>query len=194
MINHFDKWISVVANCILLCSFLFFSAVVTHTRFRVNGPASTPSHPHISLLEGEKVPLPGLESRKTYKLVLFLSPTCPYSNMQVDLFRTIERLFDTPEKHIFELAVAFRESNEAVHRWLRANSLQIGPFTDVDFQQLGIRQTPTIVVLDSENAVIRLWSGILDSHSREDLEMMVVQVVSRPAPKSPAEISATQIP
>jgi hypothetical protein len=120
-------------------------------------------------LLGRKLNIAGSNwNRARLNAVIALSPTCKYCQASLPFYR---RLSTAVHKggSTTALVVFSSAPRAATEAWLKDEGLMFDQLVQVPFGDLGIRGTPTILLVDSDGKVTKVFDGRLSPDSEEDL-------------------------
>jgi hypothetical protein len=117
--------------------------------------------------------IPNLDwSQHRRTLVLTLNTGCHFCEQSVPFY---QRLADTQARdgnHLGILAV-FPNDAEMVRRFMTKENLPIRSVAEVPLEKLRVNATPTLILLDNDGRVERVWVGTLSSAEEMDLARVV---------------------
>ena len=156
------KWLDAAANV----SIIIVAVVIVIFFARNYFPASKASSPAISAgakLTGQ--PVNWHASPKN--VVLLLSTTCHFCKESSGFYR---KLAEDCRSHARTVAL-FPQIPEEAQAYLRAEEVQVDDIKHADFQSLQIGGTPTLLLVDSNGVVQKVWLGRLsEAKEKEVLE------------------------
>jgi hypothetical protein len=88
-------------------------------------------------------------------LTFALSTNCRYCDMSVDFYKS---LLDGRPQNSFHAIAIFQEAN-----------LTLDEVYQVDFRELNIVGTPTLLLVDAKGEVVERWEGLLSEEKKADL-------------------------
>ena len=101
-------------------------------------------------------------------LILFLSTTCHYCVSRIPFYNRLQYI--ARESHAARALYAiFSEPSEAVEAFKIGSRLDIDSLVSLDFRSLGVRSTPTTLLIDKEGIVKRFWIGASENIESEIL-------------------------
>ena len=113
--------------------------------------------------------LPGLDwSQHRRTLVLVLNTGCHFCQDSVPFYRKLTQAADD-----VQLVAVFPNEAEAVSQFTAHEALSIRSVPAVPLENLHVNATPTLVLMDAEGRVERVWVGVLTSRQETDLLKLV---------------------
>jgi thioredoxin-related protein len=154
------KWLEIAANI----SIIIVAVVIVVVFARNHFPASKTSLPTIaagSRLTGQ--PVNWQDSRKN--VVLILSTTCHYCKESSGFYR---RLVEDCRSHARTVAL-FPQTPEEAQAYLKAEDVQVDEVKHANFQSLQVGGTPTLLLVDSNGVVQKVWFGKLPEAKEKEV-------------------------
>jgi len=156
------KWFEIAANV----SIVIVAVVIVIVFVRNYFPASKASPPAIAAgarLTGQ--PVNWRDSPKN--VVLVLSTTCHFCKESSGFYR---KLGEDCRSHAKTIAF-FPQTPEEAQAYLKAEDVQVDEVKHANFQALQIGGTPTLLLVDSDGVVQKVWLGKLpEAKEKEVLE------------------------
>ena len=126
------------------------------------GPA-----PNISPV-GQKVPLNGIDWAKNEKtLVMYLSSKCRYCTDSGPFYKRLVEAYKS-SKGIKFVAVMPQPNNEA-KEYLSSLGVGINEIYQAPLQPIGVKSTPTLLLVDESGTVTDLWVGKLQPEREQQV-------------------------
>ncbi len=154
-----EKTINWLASCtaaVLAFGFCYFGAnSLTENRSRNSG-ISTVFRDGTTAKRINRIP--SFDSSKN-TLLIGLSTACKYCDASVPFYEELAR--KNSENQKVNLVAVFREDKLFVEDFLSRSHLHIESLSETDFGEMGIRGTPTIVLINEDKNVIQMWEGQL---------------------------------
>lgn len=158
---------------IIIIAFLLGFVVIKQSLF---DPAPrtnySPSRPAQENLVGKTLPLENVnwkENKKT--LVIYLSTTCRYCTESSPFYRElVEEYSSDGTKIIAVLPQPVEEAKE----YLKSNGVNIIQVYSTSLSSIGLRSTPTLMLVNEEGVISHYWRGKLS----ENKEAEVLQKLS----------------
>lgn len=107
-------------------------------------------------------------------LIMALRSDCPYCQASMGLYGRISNLWKDQMLNAYPL-VLFPDSAKAAEPEIR----DIQRLTNVDYLKLGIRGTPTVLLVDSRGKVLEKWAGQLPPSEEQGLLSTVRRLSAR---------------
>lgn len=154
------KWFEIAANI----SIVIVAVVIVIFFVRNYFQASKASSPMIAVgarLTGQ--PVNWHDSQKN--VVLVLSTTCHFCKESSGFYR---KLAEDCRSHARTVAL-FPQTPQEAQAYLRAEDVQVDEVKHADFQSLQIGGTPTLLLVDSNGVVQKVWLGKLPPAKEKDV-------------------------
>lgn len=152
-----------VANvCIIIVAIVVCIAAVKYFRTKATGTSAPPP----SIVAGTKINLANEDwasNRKT--LLLGLSTNCKYCSASAEFYQRLAQAASANTKLVAVLPQPRQESQQ----YLAALKLAIDDIQQVPPSSLGIRGTPTLILVNSAGAVTNSWVGQLPHDKEEEV-------------------------
>jgi len=186
------SFLEVSANVIVVVFSLLAIGVLAKPYISRKTAASPP--PPL-LKNGERLPvIPGLDlgqSKKT--LLLTLNVNCRFCNDSLNFYhRLIEgQRAQTGAARIVALFV--NKEKEIVRDYVSIKKLPVDYLAAIEFEQLRVYSTPTLILVDESGTVSNLWVGQLnEDQEREVFEQIGVAFIERPPSPRSAKVEKSQ--
>jgi thioredoxin-related protein len=161
--NQTERRIEVLANigiiivAVLLASVLIKKFVLADTA----NPAA-----HVNL--GNKITLPDVDwTKKTKHLVLVLQKGCHFCSESAPFYQKLVR--DTAGPNDVQLIAALPQEMEEGQQYLEELGVSINEVRQAAPASLGVRGTPTLLLVDNSGRVTEAWVGKLSSNGEDDV-------------------------
>jgi thioredoxin family protein len=162
--NRLPRRIELIANiCVIAAALLL---IITVGRFALRQGSSKPP-PNPAIAKGTQLHLPGLNWSATQTLVLVLSAECKYCTASAPFYRSLVNQAAGPATTRI-VAVLPQSPNEA-KQYLDQLNLTIDYTYQVSPSSLGIRGTPTLILVDGSGVVIESWEGQLPPFAEREV-------------------------
>jgi thiol-disulfide isomerase/thioredoxin len=129
--------------------------------------------PHIprSVAVGDRLgQVPGVDwSRHRRTLVLALNTGCHFCQDSAPFYQRLAQAL-RPDSDAVEIVAVFPNDAEAVRQLIEDEGLSFRSVSAVPLEKLGVAETPTLILVDSQGRVERTWLGLLTP--REELEVL----------------------
>jgi thioredoxin-related protein len=154
--------IEVLANiCIIVVAIVVCIAAVKYFRTKATG-SDAPS----SIAAGTKINLPNEDWAKNRKtLLLALSTNCKYCSAGAGFY---QRLIDAASSNTKFVAV-LPQTRENSSQYLKDLKVTIEDIQQVSPSSLGVRGTPTLILVDSTGVVTNSWVGLLSPDKEQEV-------------------------
>jgi len=152
---------------ILACAFLIGS-VVRNYYLSALRPSALPEIP-----KGTVVKLPGAAPTSPQPtLVLALSKTCRFCQESVGFYQKLAAFKNSSPQGLRIVAVLPDKQEEAAS-YLKEQGIKVDEVVSMPVSELGVRGTPTLLLLDGQNKLEELWAGKLnDSQESQVMERL----------------------
>jgi len=161
--NALPRKIETVANvCIIVVAIIVCVAAVRYFRTKASGSkAPTPA-----IAAGTKINLPNEDwARNRQTLLLALSTQCKYCSASAEFY---QRLVNTTSSNT-KLVAVLPQSPEESQQYLTGLKVTIKDIQQISPPALGVRATPTLILIDSAGTVINSWVGKLPPDKEEEV-------------------------
>ncbi|MBO0720376.1 MAG: hypothetical protein J2P41_06120 [Blastocatellia bacterium] len=108
-----------------------------------------------------KLPLTAAGGQQTGTLVLALSKSCHFCGESVPFYQKLAALKNTSLQKLRLVAVLPEKQDEA-EAYLKGNGIAVDSVISMPLPNLGVRGTPTLLLLDGQNKLEELWIGKLN--------------------------------
>jgi len=152
----------------------------------------TPENPPpISLKVGDQLPsLPAYDWKAHERtLVLVLKNGCRFCEESIPFYRKLAELEKSNQTDAHLIAV-FPDDPAAVRQLLETQRLAVEAFPGVELTQLKVEGTPTLILIDRQGRVSKVWVGELEAAGQAD----VVTAISKAGAKRPWSAAAALPP
>jgi hypothetical protein len=154
------KWFEIAANV----SIVIVAVVIVIVFVRNYFPASKASP--LAIASGARLtgqPVNWHDSPKN--VVLVLSTTCHFCKESSGFYR---KLIEDCRSHA-RMVAFFPQTPEEAQAYLRAEDVQVDEVKHADFQSLQIGGTPTLLLVDSNGVVQKVWLGKLSEVKEKEV-------------------------
>lgn len=158
--------IEVIANISTIAAAFIFVISIGWGFLRYNASLQ---NPHSSIQKGTKMRLPDVDwSMSPKTLLLVLSTDCTYCTASAPFYRRLVN--HTAETANTRLIAIFPQSATESREYLAKQDVKIDELQQAAPVSMGVRGTPTLILVDSKGVVIQSWDGVV----RPDLESEVL--------------------
>lgn len=156
-----NKKLDIATNIALVMAALIASVVLVRNYLLSRSEREMP--PQIAV--GEKLPLAGVDWRGNgTTLVLALAPGCDSCRESAAFYRRLTAELATQRIH---MTAVLPERVEESREYLRSLKVEIGDVRQCSFEDLKIRGTPTLILVDEQGAVLNVWLGRLPPENEQ---------------------------
>jgi thioredoxin-related protein len=118
--------------------------------------------PAPEIAKGTVVKLPGsVPTNPQPTLVLALSKHCHFCQESVGFYQKLTALKNS-SSHGLRMVAVLPEKQEEAEGYLKEQGIGVDEVISMPVSKLGVRGTPTLLLLDSQNKLEELWIGKLD--------------------------------
>lgn len=166
MTRSLAKWVELSANVAVIIVAVLFSAVLVRHYFLTNTRTDiTPEQPPFSSPQSSAVVQPGTElslqginwAEGEQTLLLALSAKCHYCTESADFYK---RLAEARRGNTRLVAVLPQELGEG-QEYLKKLGVEVDGVKQSSLASVGVRGTPTLILVDRRGQVIESWAGKL---------------------------------
>lgn len=101
-------------------------------------------------------------------LLIALSTSCQFCDESVPFYRRLaENNFRSGKK--VNLVAVFKEDKIFVENFTLKKKLQMETVSNLDFNEIDVSGTPTLILIDNEKKVLAVWKGKLDSSQEDEI-------------------------
>jgi hypothetical protein len=118
--------------------------------------------------EGTQISVPGVtwgESEET--IVLALSNKCHFCTESAPFYQQLTR--EMAKRKGVRVVAVFPQETEVAKKYLDEIGVSIGEVKQVTLDTLGVRGTPTLVIVDKSGTVKQSWVGRLNAESESEV-------------------------
>jgi thioredoxin-related protein len=158
----FAPRLETISNIAVITAALLLGVVLVRREFF---PPSEPSSAR--QLQGTTIQAAYLGTSATpRKLILAISETCRFCEQEMPFYKQLSALQSELE---FSLLAIFPKNEPVPERFLSERAVSVNEVLSADFAHLGVKGTPTILLLDARGRVLRAWVGALSSLQHEEV-------------------------
>jgi thioredoxin-related protein len=126
----------------------------------------------LGIEKGEPVNLTGDASADTQTaqatLVLALSTNCGFCQNSVPVYQKLA-VFKNSSPARVRLATVMSEPKEEIEAYLKKHGIAADAVFSMPVSQIGVKGTPTLLLLDGQNKLIESWVGQLNSQEESEV-------------------------
>jgi hypothetical protein len=127
--------------------------------YKSSRPIPLPPPP---IAKGTEIKLPGAAPANPQPtLVLALSKNCRFCQESVGFYQKLTA-FKNSSPQGLRLVAVLPQSQEEAESYLKEQGIGADEVISMDVSKLGVRGTPTLLLLDGQNKLEELWTGKLD--------------------------------
>jgi thiol-disulfide isomerase/thioredoxin len=126
----------------------------------------------LGIEKGEQVKLSGDASADTQTaqatLVLALSTHCGFCQESVPFYQKLAAFKNSSPARV-RLATVMTEPKEEIEAYLKKQGIAADAVFSMPVSQIGVKGTPTLLLLDGQNKLIESWVGKLNSQEESEV-------------------------
>jgi len=155
-----------VANIAVIVAAFVFVAVVVRSEFTKRGTAPP------SDLIGRRIELPGIQFPKSNKsLVIVVSTVCHFCKESLPFYRDLSIQL----RGKMDVIAVLPEPQPEAQAFIREADISAAQTVSASLNSIGVSGTPTLLLLDKDGTVERVWLGKLDAKRRQEVLSVVSQ-------------------
>lgn len=120
-----------------------------------------------------------------HTLVLALRNGCRFCEESIPFYRRLAELEKSNQNNVHLIAV-FPDDAGAVRRLMETHQLAVEAFPGIELSQMKVEGTPTLILVDRQGRVSKVWIGQLEAAGQAD----VVAAISKAGAKRPSSVAA----
>ncbi|SRR6266436_215730 len=158
--RNWQTRIEVVSNvvliicCVVVVAFFFRNYLVSRKQ------ETKPNTPALTSLVGNKVFLRDLNWAKSQQtLLVVLQKGCRFCDESTPFYQRLTRELNEPGKT--HLVAVLPQSNDESKQYLKDKMIDIPDVKQASPMPMGVRGTPTLVLVDNTGTVLEQWNGKL---------------------------------
>ena len=164
--NNLSKRINFAANLTIVLILLLIGVVLIN-HYRHSGSSSAQNR-DFRVAPGKTVSLPEVGWEDTEQtLLLVLDTKCPYCNMSASFYQQIVR--ETAEERQIRLIAVLPQSVDEGKQFLSDLNVQINEVRQAGLNELGVKGTPTLILVNRKGKVMRSWAGKLPAQEEKEV-------------------------
>lgn len=122
-----------------------------------------------------KLPLTAAGGQQTAQptLVLALSKSCHFCGESVPFYQKLAALKNSSSAQKLRLVAVLPDKQDEAEAYLKGNGIAVDSVISMPLTNLGVRGTPTLLLLDGQNKLEELWIGKLtDAQESQVMEKL----------------------
>ena len=127
----------------------------------------------LGIEKGEPVKLSGDASADKQSaqatLVLALSTNCHFCQESVPFYQKLAVFKNSSPARALQLATVMSEPKEEIEAYLKKHGIAADAVFSMPVSQIGVKGTPTLLLLDGQNKLIESWVGKLNSQEESEV-------------------------
>jgi thiol-disulfide isomerase/thioredoxin len=168
--------IAVIITSVVVCTVLVKRYLLPSTNQPAVAAAASSNSPvgsssrRASIAPGTKISLPGFDFSKSGRtLLLALSTTCHFCSESAPFYQKLQREKRDNVRMVALLPQPLAES----HAYLEKLGIKLDDVTQGPLSAVGVSGTPTLLLIDSQGAVLQSWVGKLSETAAEEVRGQV---------------------
>lgn len=159
--------LDVVANVAIIVTCLIAAVVLVRREFFPPRPEAPPG----SVAAGEQLDvLHGALPAANRTLVIAVAPGCHFCNDSMPFYKHLLEERDSSHSPVKVVAaVSTPEAQADEQTKMSANGVKPDAFVHVDFRQIKVPGTPTVLLVDGQGKVLSVWMGKLDERGEHEV-------------------------
>jgi len=158
-----------VANVTLIIACLFFIGTLARNYYLSRTPDSDIK---LGVEKGEQVKIPGSASDGKQSapatLVLALSTHCDFCQASLPFYQKLAAFKNSSPARV-RLATVMSEPKEEIEAYLKKHSIAVDAAFSMPMSQIGVKGTPSLLLLDGQDKLIESWIGQLNSQEESEV-------------------------
>lgn len=134
-----------IANLAVIVAVIVFLTLASQHEIGVQ----IPLHQASQVIVGRRIPIPGLEPSGHQSLVLIMSTTCHFCTDSLPFYKSLS---ERVAGRLFVVAI-FPQSESEARKYLESSGVRVNQVLSLTPDTLGVRGTPTVLLLDQEGRV-----------------------------------------
>lgn len=164
--NNLNKQINLALN-LLIAVLLVSIGVVVIRHYRHSGRPSVPPRDY-GVPTGSKVSLSGIDWEKNGQtLLLVLDTGCQYCTASAPFYQKLVR--ETAHNRRVQLIAALPQEISNSKQYLSGLNVPIDEIRQSTLTALGVKGTPTLILINSKGEVMQSWPGKLSSDKEREV-------------------------
>jgi hypothetical protein len=159
-----------VSNIAVIIVASLVTGTTLYDRLVARGPSAQTTL--LQQFTGKQLPLPAsLATGNKGTITLFISKNCHFCTESMSLYQRLadSRSNASCDVKIVALGPKERETREDVQTYLTEHNLTVDGMEMVNFMNLGVSSTPTLVLRDASRLVRRVWVGRLSGAKENEV-------------------------
>jgi thioredoxin-related protein len=156
--DKLNKRINLAVNLMIVVVLLCIGVVLIKHYRHSDRSANHPRDYHVPV--GSTVSLPGVDWEKNGQtLLLVLDTGCPYCTASASFYQEIVR--ENAQERRVQLIAVLPQDVPSSKQYLKDLSISIDEVRQSRLEAIGVKGTPTLILINSKAEVIRSWPGKL---------------------------------
>lgn len=165
------KSVEFVANVAIILVAILLGAILVN-RYLLHPSSKEPSplaqRETVQIKPGTKVSLPGMEwSNSRHSLLMVLSTNCRYCTESAPFYQRLAA--EKAQHRDLNLVAVLPQNVEESEKYLSEHGINVNDIRRATLASLGVRGTPTLMLVDSTGSVINSWIGKLPATAETEV-------------------------
>lgn len=109
------------------------------------------------------------------RLLFVLKEGCPYCEGSAPLYKELAQLESSGLTEVKMIAV-FEEPVDVARKLLSAEDIRMEVMGAVSLDRLRIAGTPTLILIDERDRVVRIWEGLLSRKAEQEIKELLTSI------------------
>lgn len=165
--KNLNSKIQTVSNVAIIIVALLFGAILIK-RYLLSFDSPQPAAANESIKTGMKLPLAEFYWDKGEKtLLLILSTTCRYCTESTPFYQELAR--QKAGRNDVRLVALMPQTVEEAQSYLSEHKISVDEIRQTNLDDVSVRGTPTLVMVDKTGAVVQSWVGKLPPEKESEV-------------------------
>ena len=165
--KNVTKKIEVVSNIAIIIVALLFGGVLI-SRYMFSSPASPQPVEAESIKAGMKLPITNIDWSKSDKnLLLVVSTNCHFCTESAPFYQKLAQ--QNAGRGDVRLIAAMPQSVDDAQHYLKEHNISVDEVKQESLDDMNVRGTPTLIMVDRNGAVVQSWVGKLPPEKQAEV-------------------------
>jgi len=171
--NNLNKGINLALNLMIALVLVCIGVVVIKHYWHPGRSAVPPRDYGVPV--GSKVPLPDIDWEKNGQtLLLVLDTGCQYCTASAPFYQQMVR--ETAHNRSIQLVATFPQEISKSKQYLNEHNVPIDEVRQSSLNALGVKGTPTLILVNNKAEVLRSWPGQLSPEAEKEVLLKIGSV------------------
>ncbi len=163
--EHLSKKIEVGANIAIIVVALLLCVVLVKNYFIAKPQAKSDAFESSNAPKNTRISLPDVDwSKNGQTLVLAVSSACHFCTESGPFYQQISKVHGRTR-----LVAVLPQSEEEGKRYFEKLGVEVDEIKQSSLNSIGVRGTPTLMLVNSEGVVVNTWAGKLQAEQEADV-------------------------